>query len=525
LKTLSKWVEAPLVIAILAITAFRSYVGDDLWFWDEATYLKRGAYPEIFGSPTWVENPGHSAMYGAWSTIFPNPIDVYFLGNATSAVAFVLGVWIAARLLGQARTAILAAVVAASLPLTYIWPHLSGIPAGSLMATGSLLLAKPGNISRAAFVTALWFSASFRPEFTWAATVVSVIVVASAAHALYTSRNSQTAKGPAVNPNRWAPLIPLAAAVILPSLIVARFGNIWQRSDREWTAFSQHYSLRNPIGAQDVWLNASDATAADFPGAGSVTEALIANPMLMLNHFLTNAIQTPISVIGHALGVESPSIAGLTLGTVAVLSLLVLTLTSLIVGRKFIRNGLRDIKLNRTNIVLIAVTMLFALAPMIAIYPRPHYQLLFVGAIIVATSSLLSLQLRSLKAVWSGSTFTLSLVLLSTLIASQFVFASNRDAKFEASIRAVQEQVADPIIVSGDQEVDAFLPGSQVAEPLSTELSITTQLNETGVNVVVITPILAQTSWAQTLGFDDFVDNPASFGFREVVPDSNIWIR
>ncbi len=512
----AKWFEAPLVILVFVVTGVRSYIGDDLWFWDEATYLKRGVYPEIFGFPSWVESPAQSGMYGLWSRLFENPIDVYFLGNATSAIAFVFGVWFAARLLGAPTTAFLAAVTAAALPLTYIWPHLTGVPAGLLIAAIAVLWRNPGTLGRVIFIMAIWFAAAFRPEFTWAATIASVVLTVTSVRNILTRDSG-------VSP--VAPASVIIAGLLMPTLAVLRFGNIWQRSDREWTAFGQHYSLRNPQGSADVWVYASDAVAKDFPGAQSVTEALLSQPLLILKHVGANFVQTPVSVAGHSLGVESASLSGVTLGTFAAIFLFGIALLSILLNRSGFVIGFRQLQINRVNLILIVVVFIFALAPMLVIYPRPHYQLLFVGMLIVIASAILSRQLVSMSSAWTWLTLIAGLALLVALIAAQIVDASFRTARFENSIRAVSTQIQNSVIVTADKEVDAFLPGSTVVEPDTETGSIAEVFADLGVNVVVITPLLDQSGWSNLSGYPEFVSDPVSLGFREITPNSNVWVR
>lgn len=508
-----RWFEVPLLLLVLAVVAARSYIGDDLWFWDEATYLKRGVYPDIYGAPSWVESPAQSGMYGLWSQLASNPIDVYFLGNATSAVVFVAGVWFAARLLGSPTTAFLAGVIVAALPLTYIWPHLSGVPAGVLLASLALLHRSPHTLGRVVFLCAIWLASAFRPEFTWAATFVSFLFAAISVRHVF--RHS----------DRVGPFTVLLVSVVLPALAALRFGNIWQRSDREWTAFAQHYSLRNPQGSADVWLNASNAAARDFPGAQSVTEALVAQPHLVLQHGVANALQTPLSIIGHALGVERAALSGLTLGTVGALFLLGITCVSILINRRVFLASVRSIHLSKFELVTVGIVAIFALAPMLVIYPRPHYQLIFVGGLIVFVSLILSKQLRFIPRVWTRITATGGVTLLLLLTTTQVIAAQSRNARFEESIRAVQAQVANPVIVSADREVDVFLPGSTVVEPMADGLSLSEQFNALGVTVVVITPILDQSGWASLPGYQQLLEDPTAFGFTEVIPNSNIWIR
>lgn len=56
--------ESAAVIGLLLAVALRSYLREDIWFWDDAGYLARGVLPEQYGSPTWVDSPLYSAMYG-----------------------------------------------------------------------------------------------------------------------------------------------------------------------------------------------------------------------------------------------------------------------------------------------------------------------------------------------------------------------------------------------------------------------------------------------------------------------------
>ncbi|MBN2576101.1 MAG: hypothetical protein JXP73_16185 [Deltaproteobacteria bacterium] len=113
--------------------------------------------------------------------------------------------------------------------------------------------------------------------------------------------------------------VPLVALVALLLAGPSRLGE-----GRMWTGFAQHYSLRwaarHPEARIEPWSDWGMAVAADFPGVGSVGQALVSHPGKLWAHIAHNLLKYPGLLLGLAL---SPALPGKVVGPGLLLALLV----------------------------------------------------------------------------------------------------------------------------------------------------------------------------------------------------------
>ena len=152
-------IEAPALIAIVLVAAIRAIVTQDIVFGDEVGYLTSGqnvslsSLPGFSGSATYVD------LYFLLSKATSDPVGLYFSMRAVTAVAFVLGVWVAARLLVGPTLAWVAGATAVALPVAYVWPGVSGPAAGALLI-GFALFARYRNLVALATASGLFWLAA-----------------------------------------------------------------------------------------------------------------------------------------------------------------------------------------------------------------------------------------------------------------------------------------------------------------------------------------------------------------------------
>jgi hypothetical protein len=510
---------------LLIVTGVQSYVREDVWFWDDATYLGRGIQPDAYGPPSWVDSPLYSGMYALLAHIAPNPITLYFLGRLSSAVVLVACIWIAARLLSRPLLAWSVAALATMLPVTYIWPGVSAPASGLLIVAVALAYRWPTPLALAGTAGLTWLAAGSRPEFTWLAAALSVLAIA------WWARQSLRTPRPARMAFIWLALLGMTVGI--PLLLASRYEGMFARSSREWTAFSQHFALRNTPAGQDSWQSAGDVAARAFPGASSIMEALLVNPVAFLEHIGRNALQLPLTLVGHGLAIEPPSLLAPTAPKIAAVLLLLGLAVAAWMNRSTIvdstRSGLRTaIRMpRRMATVALAGILLGSSLSMIVIYPRPHYLLLPLGLLLVAMAAWLSrLPIRRLQTyIPIGTTAVLFLI----FAAGTAIALPNRIAEppaYESALREVQRLGTAHVLVSGDRPIELYLPGVTFVEgPPPSAMSVQQAFDSLGVDVVQMSALLTSSPWTALDGFDAFYDDPGTLGFHQVTKDSPIWVR
>ena len=516
--------EVVAVSGLMLLVGLTSYLREDVWFWDDATYLARGILPEQYGPPTWVDSPVYSGMYGVLGLLQRDPVSLYLLGRAVSAVLFVGCVWLAARLVADRWRAWTVAALAAMLPVTYIWPGVSAPASGLLIVAVVIAFRFPSPPGLASTAALTWVAAGSRPEFTWIAVALSAGAVTWWAVGAARVRQSSA----------WRAGVLTAILAIVPAVVlVTRYSTMFQRSAREWTAFSQHFALRNASAGQDSWQSAGDIAARTFPGADSVLSAALINPGAMAGHVGRNAVQLPVTLVGHALAVEPPMLLEPTLPKAAALAFLAGLVLAAWMNRQSLTSSMRRglsrcvrMPLLPPLLALVGVIGASSLS-MLVIYPRPHYLLLPIGlALVGAAAWLTRVTVQRGQAVVPIGTVAMLLGAFALVTLAGLPGRVTDPPPYEASLRAVQEWGQARTVVSGDWPVALFLPStSYAAGPPSDANSVGEAFDTLGVNVVQLSAVLNQGPWGTLAGFERFYADPTTLGFRQIVPQSPIWVR
>jgi hypothetical protein len=524
----TRWPAAIEFIAVgllLLVVGLHSYVREDIWFWDDATYMARGILPEVYGEPSWVDSPLYSGMYAVLGTFQSDTIALYFVGRALSAVLFVALVWLSARLVSARSVAWAVAAVAAMLPVTYIWPGVSAPASGLLVLAVVVIYRRPSPVTLAAAAGLTWLAAASRPEFTWIAVALSVAAMASCVLAQM--------RGPkSASPLKSGAGVALLA-LVPPLVLAVRYPTMFERSSREWTAFSQHFALRNPQDGLDSWQSAGAIAAQTFPGADTILGAALVNPSALLEHVLRNTVQLPLSLAGHALAIEPGSVLQPTLAKAAAASLVIGLLLAAVINRRSLVPMLRSAWTRSIHMPLLAasatliVILVGSLLAMLVIYPRPHYLLLPIGLLLVASAAWLSrVPDRRFERYLPVAAVA---VLFTALVVAGIPALSSRVSSpppYESSLRELKALGASGGLVSGDTPIEVFLPGTVRADLGADQFaSIADALDSRDVHVLQVSPLLTTSPWAQLGGFDEFYANPGTLGFRQVVPGSSLWVR
>jgi len=510
------------VAAVLLMTLLHSYAQEDVWLWDEAFYLARGIDPATYGFPTWPDSPAHSGLYALVNRMTNDPISAYLVGRAIQAAAFVGCVWIAGKLILRPYHALMAAALVSIVPITYGWPGVSNIASGLIIIAIVLLLRNTNPNTFGTVAILLWIAASSRPEITYAALAASVFAVTW----LFYQLHKETLSRP-VNTAAFT----IVGAVALPLFLTVRYGNIFGRFDREWTAFSQHYGLRNSTSGMDVWMSGSDAVARDFPNSNSILQAFVENPSRMSTHIIDNLLLAPRSFIGNTLGFNAEQISEITLSKLGLIGFFGISLVLFILNWRAIVSELKILiqhvfKSNqRPATLLTALVILLSSVSLFVIYPRAHYQLVALGLLTLTMFLLLQSHsqinwISRIPLAW----ITIAFLIFSVQTISTIPDRISNPPMFEASLRKIDSHLAEKRILSMDEPLTLFLSRSKtVVDPRNGE-AFSEAIISSGTNVIFRSGILDDSKWGLLEGYSEFFDDPKKFGFVPAIPDSPVLI-
>ena len=519
-------IELPALLAVLIVAAIRAIVTQDLVFGDEVGYLNSGQGISLGSLPGFSGSATYADLYFLLSNATSDPIGLYFAMRAVAAVSFVLGVWVAARLLVGPLLAWTGAATAVALPVAYVWPGVAGPSAGALLVGFALFARYRSLASLAAAAALFWLAAGSRPEFTWLALVSSIT---SLVWLVVEFRAGATAK-----PNRVPNFLAvLVGALGIPAALVFLHGSPFA-GGRSWVAFSQHFSLRNSFVGEDPWLDAAEIVGRSFPGVESVGQALLNNPSVFVSHLFSNIAGFPTYLFHQVLG-------GPTITSLMVFVLLVSMLVSVGMQPRLAFSRLRG-KVRRywgglkkiENIVFVIVGILFLAAvmiPILVIYPRDHYLIVPAGLLILAVLVIQS-QFGSTKitAVLPFAISFLLFVLLTGLVIQHTIGRMSYPAHTARAMSLMRDADTDWKVFSsgyGLYQLNTFVDRAEIIYP--EELAPGQDLQEffaqAGINAVWMTGDLVNFDPSQLPGLDVFLQNPEKFGFTPIHPYSSFYVR
>jgi len=519
-------IEMPALLAVLTVAAIRAVVTQDLVFGDEVGYLtggqsiSQGSLPGFPGSATYAD------LYFLLSKAASDPIGLYFAMRVVTAVSFILGVWMAARLLVGPLLAWTGAATAVSLPVTYVWPGVAGPAAGALLVGFALLARYRSLASLAAAAALFWLAAGSRPEFTWLALVSSIT---SFVWLVVEFRSGATEK-----PNQVRNFLAvLVGALGIPTALVFLHGSPFT-GGRSWVAFSQHFSLRNSLAGEDPWLDAGEIVGRSFPGVESIGQALLSNPSVFISHLFSNIAEFPTSLFHQVLG--EPTITSL-----MVLVLLVSTLVSIGMQPRWAFSELRgkvrrywDGRKRIENVVFVIIGILFLAAiiiPILVIYPRDHYLIVPAGLLILFVLVIQS-QFGSPKitAVLPFAISFLLFALLTVQVIQHTIGRMSYPAHTARAMSLMRDADTDWKVFSsgwGLYQLNTFVDRAEIIYPEDSTpgQDLEEFFAQAGINAVWMTGDLVNFDPSQLPGLDVFLQNPENFGFTPIHPYSSFYVR
>lgn len=501
----------------------------DVVFGDEVGYLATGLQFELGRLPGFEYSSTFTDAYALLSLATSDPIGLYFAMRVVSALSFVLGFWVAARCLVGPALAWSGAALLGALPVTYVWPGVSGIAAGAVLVGAAVILRFRSVAGIAIAAAAFWFAAGSRPEFVWLAAATSALSVGWLLVA-FAQRHSKRA-------SRIRDLVAVGLGAIgVPLFLVALHGPPLG-GGRSWVAFIQHYSLRVAGPGEDPWLDSTAIVARDFPKATSITEALAENPSAMMQHWIGNVGAVPNALLDQTL--LDPSLSrGFRFVAVLMLVAVFAGFVMAFIARPHDARGkllpivgtLRQPRAWPSG-ALILLVMVAALIPVVLVFPRHHYLLVPIGlgllALLVVQHFLGSPKYERLLP-FAGT--ALAFALMSGLTLQAAINRVVYPAPTAKSLSLMRNSDVNWRVLSSDWGLQSglgtFVPNSKVinVSDLLKEPDIDGVLEENGINAVWLTDDLAMQLEATFMGSKEFQEHPERFGFRKIHPESKLFV-
>lgn len=513
-------IAAPLVLIV--ITTFASLGQEDIRFWDESLYLERGFTLGFGSQPSWEWNPLYTDMYWLLGRVFSDPIDLYFAGRATTAIAVVLAVWVSLRLFARPGIAITGALVMSALPITYVWPGVSSPSAGFLLVALAVAWRSRSISAYVGATSLIWLAAATRPEFVWAALAATVIVAVAIGVAALRRHG------------RAMSVLLLALGLIATPVVLAiAYGSPFDLGTRSWEAFAQHYELRFATASDDPWQVDADIVGRDFPGATSILAAASANTAAFLIHVGKNVATLPISAGGHFIGLGGDSstqnLVGVLIAVLWVSAMAIAVLRSREKARALAAHAWRIVTARPSlGALLLTVTIVgSALVSTLVIYPRPHYLVFPVAAVVVVFGYTIDRLMGD--RIWRWLPVTAIAAVSAVALVSNLlsVFRSDTEtATYAKSLRLMNSLPTEWVVLTPERPIDIYLnKGEQILNPEEGASSFAQLLETSNVNAIFDGILLRQADYAQFSDFDAFIEDPQSFGFSPIIPGSPFLIR
>ena len=518
-------VEVAYVAVILVVTGLRALIGTDILGDDESAYLSRGLAIHSGVMPAFTDGAGYSALYFFGSFLFPDPIDLYFAGRVAVAVVFVLSIWLTTRLFTSPSPAILAAMLAAMTPATYVWPGVSGPAIGVALIAVGLAIRFPGPLSLGVTSGLLWVAGSMRPEFVYAALFSSVVPVVVLVNIVITKSRASGTPGNVV--------AVAGGAIAVPVWLIATFGSPFSDSGRSWVAFGQHFARRNTLEGEYHWTDWGQVVERSFPGASSVLDAVVVNPLAVIGHVFFNAAWAPLalgrSLVGYP-GVDGPTVlfSWIAIGVVSLF---------LAIGLVTKRRSFRKLSTSITNAVttrlsrpwwwIALVVFGLSLVSVLVVFPRTHYMILWAGAYLIALGIIFhrlpaKLLWRRVSGIAVGATFFAFAVYSASLFFEEPPVRERPAAAALIEIRALDK---DMVVLGRTREMQVYTESTweTATDTPAGDETLQSFLDRVEATIVFAEDPGASAPWTLLPEWDLFQATPEVYGFSGSIDAGFYW--
>lgn len=351
------------IATVLCLTAFYLYIASlvlGISFRDDTDYLRSGVLVNRFSFLSMQEwTPLYAVWFKFLALFCPNPVWRYFLswGLLASFIALV-PLWM------KMPAAWVYTFLILCFPFLTVSPYVSLFAAAIILLGLCLVLRRKPSVSGAlAASCGVCFVVGFcRPEFDYGV-FLSAIGTIAALILEHSSDKSPGVGGTFVSSKRSAIATGVAVACLAGVMLYVL---AHAQHNRSGTAFAQHYSVRASerglVPKGDAAWN-SDYTERTFGidtshdathGTASIADFARAKPRLFLRHILTNLCDSRTVIF--------------------------LPLVLVVALWPWIRKDLRSLRAASAFFVMVSLP---PLVDIVVIYPRDHYAILLVPALIV----------------------------------------------------------------------------------------------------------------------------------------------
>ena len=525
-SSIRRLVEIPAVLFLVVVVAMQSLSSEDIRFWDETVTLSNGLNVESQGWPTWSQGATYIDLYWLLGTFLSDSITIYFTMRVISAVALVLGVWLATRLLAGPAIAWTLAALAAALPITYVWPGVAGPAAGLVVVAIAVAIRWRSPVALGVASGLLWLAAGSRAEFTLSAIAGSFLAALWILWLL--ARHRQPVGG-----WLWSVISTITGAIVVPILLFLRHGSPLEGWNRSFAAFGQHYELRFALPGDDAWQISGNVLETTFPGATSVTEALLVNPGAFGLHVLQNILLLPLSLGGHVTGMEPGSLLEPTIAKAMAFVVVASLAVSIVVDPRRAFGRCRSLSRGiwvpgrKIATILMGVILLNILVTVVTIYPRPHYLLVPTMLLLVLVGVLLAhVGDRRFQRWFLTGLVAMLFIVYAVLATIHFTERLSNPPPYASSLLLLQTSDNQWYLLAADKPVEPYVSNLTTVVPNVEGAETFDQFLEANkINVALVLPLMGLEPYAQLPGFAEFYNDPASSGFVQVVPESPFWVR
>ena len=379
------WIKthaSDLAIMLLIVLVGKVYIHKidkviDIGLQDETYYLSNGLDIAAKGLPPAYGYPHGAPLYAIWywflSFIKSDAIELYYLNYKTTVVLPVLFCFVFLRASHVSRlfSICITFILLTSAVNFPVWPRISHFALAILfcgLAVSTRLLTAEAKLSWSAIVVLL--ASYVRPEFFLAFIFLWVVICLLACFRLIRSYIKLS-------------VYPIAASMVVSTLLIVLMGVPFGSMNRSWDAFKQHYSF-NAVKwtSSDVnpWLNADVFVDKTFPGANSVMGALKSNPVAFGKHLWSNITQLPSIFL--ALFSDPYPHSSVSNSSIQVACVIFLLLGLIHTQRKTLSQMIESVSENvKRRLWSLLIMVLLLIPPLLStvfIYPRHHYVLFLV---------------------------------------------------------------------------------------------------------------------------------------------------
>jgi hypothetical protein len=491
---------------VLVFAAFTTVAQKfDLVGFDEAIYFNDG-YTFNTSPEAGARSPSYAWLYSLARLLTADPVNVAFYGRLAGCLIFVLGTWLAVRLVSDSLRAFLIAALLPFISVWYIWTGVSAFAGGVLAMAIATAYRWRNAWGYSASSCLVWIAAIARPEFQLAAIFVTLVALVQLVRAVR-------------DPFKRHLYLPLAAllAVGVPVIVWSVYAPPLSSAsqDRLWLAFGQHYAIQN-VGKSglDPWDQWTVFTHQDFGNATNMMGALKANPLALSNHVFLDVFKVPR--MGMASMVDTSSILSwFAVGVFGAFAILAMGM-----WRRGARlHGFRqEISRWRTVwVTIFALSVVGVLLDILIIYPEEHYFAPLVSMVAVVMAIGLGSVSQGWRKNWAGkgAFIACSLLMVAALVVAPLSLGSvwSHPRPYVSAVRALDGCPAGVRLYATDFGPQVYAPSIvQITPKVSRRTDLASWLQANHVDAVYETPLL--TSRWPSRYWEDFQSQPQKFGFR-----------